>query len=195
MSGNLRLAFLGTIEIFLDGVEVVGFRSKKTQALLCYLAVTRRPHSRSALAGLLWGDMPEDRARMNLSKSLTNLRRLVGHHLTITRQTIAFAQSSPYHLDVDRFETNLSNSAAEKNEIKTMQEAVELYRGEFHGRAPCRNGRCTAVARIQGGRQGPAEGTGAPPRAQGGAQSAPAKHDPDAPTASARDGSGGMPYI
>jgi DNA-binding SARP family transcriptional activator len=72
-------------------------------ALLAYLAVTGRPHLRPALVGLLWGDMPEARARNNLSKALTHLRHTVGHHLDITRERVALARERPYWLDVEVF--------------------------------------------------------------------------------------------
>jgi DNA-binding SARP family transcriptional activator len=46
----------------------------KALALLCYLAVNRQPFSRETLAGLLWGEMPDDSARMNLRRTLSRLR-------------------------------------------------------------------------------------------------------------------------
>jgi DNA-binding SARP family transcriptional activator len=103
--GELRLSLLGQVAIDKDGVPVTGFKSGKVLALLCYLVVTRRAHYRSILAGLLWGDLPEENARMNLRKALENLRHLVGPHLTVTHQTIAFDRSQPYWLDVEQFET------------------------------------------------------------------------------------------
>ena len=88
MPKKLELALLGNVEIRRDGLPATDFKSRKAQALLCYLAVTGRSHSRPALAGLLWGDMPEAKARMNLSQALSNLRRSFGDHLIITRQTV-----------------------------------------------------------------------------------------------------------
>jgi DNA-binding SARP family transcriptional activator len=43
---------------------------------LYYLALTSRPHARATLAGLLWGELSETDARMNLRHVLTNLRQL-----------------------------------------------------------------------------------------------------------------------
>jgi len=57
---------LGQADFRLDGESISGFYSSKAQALLVYLAVTGVPHSRAALAGLLWSDMPEADARTNL---------------------------------------------------------------------------------------------------------------------------------
>ena len=51
-------------------MPVTGFIYNKALALLAYLAVTGRPHSRDALAGLLWGEMPDAAAKANLRKIL-----------------------------------------------------------------------------------------------------------------------------
>jgi DNA-binding SARP family transcriptional activator/predicted ATPase len=128
--GELRLSLLGQVTIRRDGVPVTGFKSGKTLALLCYLAVTRQSHFRSALAGLLWGELPEANAHMNLRKALESLRHLVGPHVIITRQTVTFDRSSLYWLDVDQFETRLAGDISAV-EIEQMKEAIELYQGDF----------------------------------------------------------------
>jgi predicted ATPase/DNA-binding SARP family transcriptional activator len=130
MSSELELAFLGNIEIRQNGSLVTGFNSGKSQALLCYLAVTGRPHLRPTLAGLLWGDLPEDSARNNLRKALTNLRQLVGVHLSISRQAAAFNRDNSYWLDVERFEAQVGGVSTQAD-IARLEEAVELYRGDF----------------------------------------------------------------
>ena len=56
---QLRLALLGKPQFVYKGQPLSGLTSIKGQALLAYLAVTRQPHSRSALAGLLWSELPE----------------------------------------------------------------------------------------------------------------------------------------
>src|SRR5262249_57528290 len=50
-------------------------RSKKTRALLAYLAVTARPHSRDRLCAMFW-PVPDD-PRAALRWSLTRLRPLI----------------------------------------------------------------------------------------------------------------------
>jgi len=130
MPKKLELALLGNVEIRRDGLPVTDFKSSKAQALLCYLVVTDQPHTRPALAGLLWGDMPEAKARMNLSQALSHLRRLGGDHLSITRQTVAFNRESDYWLDVDVFEARVNDTSGDAR-ITALQEAVQLYRGDF----------------------------------------------------------------
>ena len=130
MGEELQLALLGNVEIRRAGAPVAGFSSSKAVALLCYLAVTGRPHSRPTLAGLLWGDLPEASARNNLRKALTNLRGLVGPHLSITRQAVAFNRDCRYWLDVEVFEAGVLGAASEAD-VERLGEAVELYRGDF----------------------------------------------------------------
>jgi len=123
----LQLNLLGSPKVQRDDTPVTGFNSAKTRALLFYLAVTARRHHRSALAGLLWGHMPENVARTNLRKSVANLRKLAADHLDIDRQTMAFNRDSAYWLDVEQFETRLEPEPL----LSRLEEAVELYRGDF----------------------------------------------------------------
>lgn len=74
----LRLSLLGRFSLVARGrsLEVPG---KKAQGLLAYLAIpSGRRHSREHLAGLLWGDMAEERARHNLRQCVSALRRILG---------------------------------------------------------------------------------------------------------------------
>ncbi|MEJ2555119.1 MAG: BTAD domain-containing putative transcriptional regulator [Anaerolineae bacterium] len=126
MSGILELSLLGRLELRRNGVPVADIQAGKTLALLSYLVVTARPHTRPALAGLLWGGMPEAKARGNLSKALSSLRHVVGDHLTIARQMVAFEPDGDFWLDVAEFEAGVSD-----NSIERLQAAVELYQGDF----------------------------------------------------------------
>lgn len=71
----LSLRFLGEVRVE-RGQEVQALPpSRKTRALLAYLAVTGRPHRRDRLSALLW-DVPDD-PRGALRWSLSKIRRLV----------------------------------------------------------------------------------------------------------------------
>lgn len=126
----LTLKLLGKPQIALDGKPVSGFISAKSQALLFYLAVTARPHTRETLAGLLWSDVPEAQAGKNLRNVLSNLRSLIGVHVLITREDVAFNSGSHYELDVDDFTRAMSGDAS-KQDLGTLHHAVELYQGDF----------------------------------------------------------------
>lgn len=75
---RVKLCLLGRFNVGVGNqpVEVVG---KKARALLAYLAMpSGRRHSRAHLAGLLWGDMGDERARHNLRQCVSALRRVLG---------------------------------------------------------------------------------------------------------------------
>ena len=71
----LELKFLGELEVVRGGERLALPPSKKTRALLAYLALTPRPSSRDHLCELLW-EIPDD-PRGSLRWSLSKLRRLV----------------------------------------------------------------------------------------------------------------------
>src|SRR5436190_22785193 len=109
MQTQLRLTLLGAPQVWLESKVIQGFRTIKTQALFYYLAVTRRAHTRGALATLLWGDMPERNAHVSLSKSLSNLRDLFPEHLEIDRHFVTFSGRTSYWLDVAAFEKGFTS--------------------------------------------------------------------------------------
>jgi DNA-binding SARP family transcriptional activator len=130
----LRLALLGGLHISLGEAALAGFVSRKAQALLAYLAVTGRPHHRAALAGLLWGDLPEARAAGNLRVVLANLHDLLPHHLDIARTEVAFDRSSDHWLDVAEFERACQAGQAQApgaGPPAQLAYAAGLYCGDF----------------------------------------------------------------
>lgn len=127
MASELRLTFLGGFAATVDGEPVAGLTSHKAQALLCYLAVTGRAHSRPALAGLLWPDIPEANARMNLRKDLARLTEVLSPYVHSSRQGVALAAEANCRIDVAEFETLLDAPPS----IETLAAAVALYQGDF----------------------------------------------------------------
>jgi predicted ATPase/DNA-binding SARP family transcriptional activator len=134
---GLRLALLGKAQVVCDGAPLTDWTLQKSLALLSYLAVTGRPHSREALAGLLWPDDTEANARASLRKVLAELRQRLPAHLTITRTEVAFDGTSNYWLDVEAFERAihrvlaLPQSPVTRAGAAALAEAVELYREGF----------------------------------------------------------------
>jgi DNA-binding SARP family transcriptional activator len=133
MGDELSLMLLGGVRIEWQHKPLTGFISSKAQALLIYLALTKIPHSRQALVGLLWGETVEKSARANLRVTLSNLHSLVPGQLIISRQTIAIDPSSAHWLDVDAFKAGLhrSDGPPTNGEIAALRAAVEIYRGDF----------------------------------------------------------------
>src|SRR5258708_13996448 len=74
--GLLRLALLGTPEVFHDGSRL-SFALRKAQALLVYLAVEGGMHPRGKLAAFLWPDSELPDARKTLRNALGLLRSLL----------------------------------------------------------------------------------------------------------------------
>ncbi|HHS96320.1 MAG TPA: tetratricopeptide repeat protein [Chloroflexi bacterium] len=126
MGEKLEVRFLGGVEILRNGQPVTGMLPLKALALLCYLLVTNRPHSRVALAGLLWGEKSEASALTNLRQALTQIRRVLSPYLRISRHTVAFNREAPYWADVEAFEEGIRSG-----EIGAMKDALALYRGNF----------------------------------------------------------------
>ncbi|MGW3807415.1 ATP-binding protein [Micromonospora sp. NPDC005113] len=124
---ELRVRVLGGAELTVGGRPLVELASAKATALLFYLAVTGTAHSRSALAGLLWSDLPEPTARANLRLVLTKLRRVVPEHVAVSRQTIALADSRQVSVDA----VEVGRVAASDQDDDELLEAVRLCRGDF----------------------------------------------------------------
>src|SRR6516225_6698241 len=72
---GLVLRLLGEIEVEEDGTALALPPSKKTRALLAYLAVVRRPQRRDRLCAMFW-EIPDD-PRGALRWSLSKLRALL----------------------------------------------------------------------------------------------------------------------
>jgi predicted ATPase/DNA-binding SARP family transcriptional activator len=127
MEQDLRVRVLGGAELAVSGRPLVELASAKAAALLVYLAVTGTGHSRSALAGLLWSDLPEQTARANLRMVLSKLRRVLPDHLEVTRQAVALASGQDVWVDA----VEVARVAAGERDGGELLAAVRLCRGEF----------------------------------------------------------------
>lgn len=126
MTKVLKLALLGPLQLAFDDVPLHELASAKAQALLAYLAVNGRVHARQAVAGLLWGDLPEADARRNLRGVIMKLREVMEPYLVVTHQTIAFNRESAYWLDVEQFHAGLQS-----RDVAQLRQCAALYRGDF----------------------------------------------------------------
>ncbi|MCP4540940.1 MAG: tetratricopeptide repeat protein [Chloroflexi bacterium] len=150
---QLSLSLLGPFQVLLDNEPVTDFSTDKVRALLVYLAVeSDRPHRRDTLAGLLWPDQPQHKARQNLRQALSYLRRTLGERsdvenkknvtnpfLLVTRQTVQFNAASDHWLDVAVFKTLVNDSTTHRHSrpktclpcTRRMKQMAALYRGDF----------------------------------------------------------------
>ena len=72
----LEIKVLGGLEVIRDGAPAPLPRSRKTRALLGYLALTRSPQRREQLCDMFW-EVPDD-PRGALRWSLSRIRRILG---------------------------------------------------------------------------------------------------------------------
>jgi DNA-binding SARP family transcriptional activator/predicted ATPase len=139
MPSTLNMALFGQLDISLDGRSLSSMMPKKAAALVAYLALTARPHTRQALSNLLWGESPEANARLSLRAVLCSVRRCLAPYLVVTRQTIAFNNACDHRVDVLVFTRVASGGAPPAGERIPMSGAqaaelragVDLYRGEL----------------------------------------------------------------
>ncbi|VAW31782.1 hypothetical protein MNBD_CHLOROFLEXI01-1869 [hydrothermal vent metagenome] len=125
---QLNLTLLGMPQIKVDDRPITNLPSRKARALLIYLALTRQTHSRQHLAGFLWGEMTEEKARRNLRVLLTRLRKQLEPFLSIERRELGINLDSDVWIDVDEFEACL---ALAEPTLQQLHRAAKLYQNHF----------------------------------------------------------------
>jgi predicted ATPase/DNA-binding SARP family transcriptional activator len=136
-----RIKMLGELRATHGDRVITRFRTRKTAALLAYLAFySQRPHAREALIELLWPECRPERSRRSLRVALTSLRHQLeppgvvsGSVLLADRDTV---QLSPVGTitDVAQFEAALRSamgSVPGGERTQRLAEAVERYQGEL----------------------------------------------------------------
>ena len=123
-----RLRLLGEIALFRDGAFVALPASKKTRALLAYLAATARSHRRDRLCDLFW-DIPDD-PRGSLRWSLSRLRAVLDDEeprIIADRENVSLAVES-LAIDLHEIERLLDDESAS---LAALQAAADLVEGGF----------------------------------------------------------------
>jgi predicted ATPase/DNA-binding SARP family transcriptional activator len=102
-------------------------------ALLAYLAVTGKPHSRESLATLFWPEQESAKAYAYLRRTLWEVNQALGEGwLDADRETVGLMPGANLSVDVVRFRELLRKRAeAEVDAVSRLKEAVGLYQGEF----------------------------------------------------------------
>jgi DNA-binding SARP family transcriptional activator len=121
-----QLQLLGELRLALGHEEVALPSSRKARLLLAMLALDRRAHGRSELAGRLWPDVREDSARVSLRTALVQLRAALGGAADLVlhpRRDGAVALAPEVRTDVEELERLLAAGEPEA--------ALERYRGEL----------------------------------------------------------------
>jgi DNA-binding SARP family transcriptional activator len=133
--GLLRLAVLGTPEVFHDGRRLT-FSLRKAQALLLYLAVEGGMHPRSKLATFLWPDSEPHDARHALRIVIALLRNLLDD-----------AQGQDSHLLSQHDALGLNPQAPLELDLEVVQQAH--HQAQLHSTTPAEEQRAALVTQFQ----------------------------------------------
>lgn len=102
--------------------------TRKTAMLAAYLAIhPERRFSREAIAGMLWGDKDEGRARHSLSQALSDIRRTFGDDLIHGNSQFVWSPGNAVAVDVARLAA-IEPSYASRDELELFE---AVHQGEF----------------------------------------------------------------
>ncbi|HLB46536.1 MAG TPA: AAA family ATPase, partial [Anaerolineales bacterium] len=133
---GLRICLFQSLRVYVGADLLTDFRHPRQQvlALLAYLLLHRsQPIPRARLAFLLWPDVSETEAVTNLRRVLHALKRALPapsdpsrDYVQADRQSVAWNLDSDYWLDVQEFETLLTQGTP-----PALEQAVTLYTGDL----------------------------------------------------------------
>src|SRR5579863_8477089 len=129
--GDLSLTLLGPPEVR-HADQLLLFSTRKELALLVYLVVEGRVHSRKKLSEQFWPDGDAMHGRAALRITLLNLRHMLGEgadgfsvpHLLVKRDTLGLDPTSGIELDLHTLHEAWTSARAATSTILTMPESV-----------------------------------------------------------------------
>jgi DNA-binding SARP family transcriptional activator/pimeloyl-ACP methyl ester carboxylesterase len=131
---HLKLFLLGPPHLEIDG-RAQSIPLRKAMALLVYLAVTRRPHTRDELAAFFWPESDQVTSRADLRRTLYKLKGIIGEgFLQTAGDQIAVAAGDHTWSDVQAFEEKVRGCRFEAESddcYALLAEAAECYAGDF----------------------------------------------------------------
>jgi DNA-binding SARP family transcriptional activator len=128
---SMRLELLGDLLIRSGDGSLVTIGSRKSQALLAYLAIKPAQHvSREKLAGLLWSSTGPDQARQSLRQTLSSVRKDLSHiapdQKLLIEEGDLLSLDRSVSCDVTEMESLITAGTEE-----ALKKAIDLYRGDF----------------------------------------------------------------
>lgn len=141
----LEIHLFGPLQVKWQG-ESLHFPSDRVRALFAYLVLEfQRAHHRETLAGVLWSEMDEQKARTNLRISLSRLRKSLAPYvdeetdepgfLEITRRIVQIHPEPAYcFVDVLRFDelvTEWERAPETPEAPQLLEKAVTLYKNDL----------------------------------------------------------------
>jgi pimeloyl-ACP methyl ester carboxylesterase len=131
MRNQLQIKVLGELKVARDGKALPLPASKKTRALLGYLAVVGRPVRRDHLCEMFW-KVPDD-PRASLRWSLHKIRRITnadGQECLVADNDRAFLD--PHIIDLDFLRVcQLRSSAVAMLDTVALEELAGMFAGQF----------------------------------------------------------------
>ncbi|MDX2141289.1 MAG: BTAD domain-containing putative transcriptional regulator [Chloroflexota bacterium] len=121
---RLNLYFMGTPRIQLEG-RPVAIERHKAVALLAYLAVTERGHSRDWLATLLWPEVETSRAQLRIALSV--LRQRIGDEWFETSHGEVGLRYDAIWTDVGQIKSTIARQNTKRLSLAEVDEAMRLY--------------------------------------------------------------------
>src|SRR5947207_931807 len=126
---ELRLTLLGAPQVAL-GATALSFKRRKAVALLAYLALTARQHSREALASLLAAaDADDAQAKTQLRNTLYALGPQLSAYLQLTRETIGLHPARPLWVDARELQRAVLAASAPGADTRALAQALALHAG------------------------------------------------------------------
>jgi YVTN family beta-propeller protein len=131
----IEFRVLGSLEV-VEGDRRLALGSPQQRALLAVLLVHRgEPVSSDRLVEELWGEQPPASAIKIVQGYVSNLRKVLGDGLLVTRGRGYLLRAEPGQTDLDRFESLVAEgqSALQEGDARTaaarLREALDLWRG------------------------------------------------------------------
>lgn len=139
MSERLEVRLFGRLLIQRNGELVTKLVSRKTGALVVYLARNLQPQAREVLASLLWDARDQTQAAGNLRVALSSIRDELGELVLSNRQIVEINPTAEVWVDANVLEERLSfltkRTSSQKSlspaEVLGLEQGLALYQGEF----------------------------------------------------------------
>jgi DNA-binding SARP family transcriptional activator/predicted ATPase/class 3 adenylate cyclase len=126
---DLKISVLGELKVFRGGAEITLPQSRKTKALLGFLAVVGRPQRRERLCEMFW-DVPDD-PRGALRWSLSKIRQIFGtvNCLQADRNAVVLDPGS-FDCDFRRI-SSIGPNDLPKLSVMDLEAIAGVFRGSF----------------------------------------------------------------
>ncbi|HVO70685.1 MAG TPA: protein kinase, partial [Aggregatilineaceae bacterium] len=138
MSDSLQLQTLGSVQISVNDSPVKS-KHHKSDALLVYLAATRRAHPREQLAEMFFEGRTQSQSSGNFRTLLSEMNEALKPFIVVTRENVEFNLAASIVYDKVELESCLSlasqkwrrPSGLTPEELDALEKGLALYHGDF----------------------------------------------------------------